>query len=105
MGVCSVVPTPRPSREKWPERRVSGFWQGTAEPAWDFRTRRWKVEKQKAPNGCPIKGNISRSGERIYHAPWSRWYEDTRISPEKGERWFCSEREALDAGWRAPKWH
>jgi len=24
------------------------------------------------------------------------------IRTRKGERWFCSAREALDAGWRAP---
>ena len=34
----------------------------------------------------------------------SPWYERTKLSSEKGERWFCTEREALDAGWRAPKW-
>jgi hypothetical protein len=29
-------------------------------------------------------------------------YDRTRVSVVKGERWFCSEREALDAGWRQP---
>jgi hypothetical protein len=29
-------------------------------------------------------------------------YERTKISLDQGEHWFCSEREALDAGWRAP---
>ena len=49
------------------------------------------------------KGNINRDGERIYHTPWgSQWHDRTRISAAKGEQWFCSEREALDAGWRAP---
>ena len=45
-------------------------------------------------------GNISKNGN-IYHPPWSPWYTKTKISTEKGERWFCSEREAIDAGWRA----
>ena len=54
-------------------------------------------------DGCPIKGNINRDGELIYHTPWgSQWYDRTRISTARGEQWFCSEREALDAGWRAP---
>ena len=53
--------------------------------------------------GCPIKGTISKNG-RIYHAPWPPWYKRTKVSLNKGERWFCSEREALDAGWRAPVW-
>ena len=44
---------------------------------------------------CVIKGNISiNSGERIYHVPGQHWYEDTGISPDYGERWFCSEADA-----------
>lgn len=51
--------------------------------------------------GCHIKGNISiGSGERIYHTPGQYHYDETIISPEYGERWFCSEGEAVMAGWR-----
>lgn len=52
---------------------------------------------------CDIKGNISSKGERIYHLPHQRYYHDTRISPRKGERYFCSEAEARAAGWRRSK--
>jgi endonuclease YncB( thermonuclease family) len=79
------------------------IWQASTQTAWDYRAAKWEVAAQEAPEGCPIKGNISGSG-RIYHAPWSPWYAKTKVSVEKGERWFCSEREALDAGWRAPVW-
>jgi len=50
---------------------------------------------------CDIKGNISiDTGERIYHVPGQKYYATTRISPQYGERWFCSEAEARAAGWR-----
>ncbi|WP_411233212.1 thermonuclease family protein [Marivita sp. S0852] len=49
---------------------------------------------------CRIKGNISRSGERIFHVPGQEYYAATRISPNKGERWFCTEADARKAGWR-----
>ena len=52
---------------------------------------------------CRIKGDISRSGEPIYHVPGAQHYERTRISAAKGERWFCSESEARTAGWRRAK--
>lgn len=53
------------------------------------------------PPGCVIKGNISQnSGERIYHLPGQMHYEETRINPAQGERWFCTEAEAQSAGWR-----
>lgn len=49
---------------------------------------------------CVIKGNINTQGERIYHVPGQRYYNQTRISASHGERWFCSEQEARAAGWR-----
>ena len=80
-----------------------GLWQGTVEPPWEFRARRWVGAAQGAPDGCPIKGTISRSGERIYHAPWSQYYARTRIDEAGGKRWFCDEGEAPAAGWRLPQ--
>ncbi|HET8943321.1 MAG TPA: thermonuclease family protein [Dehalococcoidia bacterium] len=51
-----------------------------------------------------IKGNISLStGEKIYHVPGGETYDKTVISQDKGERWFCTEAEALAAGWRKSK--
>lgn len=53
--------------------------------------------------GCSIKGNVSTRGERIYHVPGQKYYDETRISASHGERWFCSEQEARAAGWRKSK--
>jgi endonuclease YncB( thermonuclease family) len=52
---------------------------------------------------CLIKGNINSKGEHIYHMPEQRYYNVTVIDPTKGERMFCTEKEALDAGWRKSK--
>jgi predicted nucleic acid-binding Zn ribbon protein len=52
-------------------------------------------------SGCDIKGNISfKTGERIYHVPGGEFYNATEINPRYGERWFCTEEEARQAGWR-----
>lgn len=88
--------------ERWPRISKIGVWQSKTQAPWIYRARRWEVAVQKSPNGCPIKGNINRQGEHIYHAPWSRSYAGTRVSPKKGEQWFCTEAEAIAAGWRAP---
>jgi len=50
---------------------------------------------------CNIKGNVSiHSGERIYHLPEQQDYAATIIRSQYGERWFCSETDAVGAGWR-----
>jgi endonuclease YncB( thermonuclease family) len=81
----------------------AGIWAGRfIEPSRWRRGDRPAVESAKEPAAasCQIKGNISRSGERIYHVPGARDYGPTRIDESKGERWFCSEDEARKAGWR-----
>ena len=57
------------------------------------------------PPGCEIKGNISIStGEKIYHVPGGEFYDECVINPDYGERWFCTEQEAIDNGWRKSKY-
>ena len=91
------------SEEAQAEAAERGVWQGSFTSPWAFREAAWTASDAAAPDPeCPIKGNVASDGERIYHAPWSRSYKRTRIDEAKGERWFCSEAQALDAGWRAP---
>lgn len=52
---------------------------------------------------CLIKGNINNKGVKIYHLPGQQYYNETVISPAKGERYFCTEAEAQAAGWRRAK--
>lgn len=79
---------------------------GIQSPA-DFRAAeraaQGAMQLANAPQGCPIKGNLSKDGKRIYHMPGQQWYDRTRIDTAKGERWFCSEAEARKAGWRRAK--
>ena len=61
------------------------------------------IKVQEAPkNDCDIKikGNIGTSGEKIYHLPGCGSYAKTQIDEKRGELWFCSEKEAQEAGWR-----
>lgn len=98
-----------------------GLWSGAFIAPWDWRSRNpsttvlgalsvptdaqqrlVSAAGAKAPPvaGCSIKGNISRAGTRIYHKPGMRNYERTSIDRRRGERWFCTEAEAAEAGWR-----
>ena len=35
---------------------------------------------------CNFRGNISTQGERIYHVPGQKYYDETHISASHGER-------------------
>lgn len=52
---------------------------------------------------CKIKGNISANGDKIFHVPGQQNYDKTQINEASGERWFCTEVEAIQAGWRKAK--
>ena len=90
-----------------------GIWQGDVVAPWDWRRGErlaggrtaahpavQRPAAQQKKGRCAIKGNISKSGTRIYHVPTGRFYDQTRINTSKGERWFCTEGEARAAGWR-----
>ena len=75
----------------------------------DAAVRAAKYDHSSSSNKGPgteyyIKGNISYStGEKIYHLPGDKYYDNTEIDESAGERWFSSEFEAQAAGWRHTK--
>lgn len=77
----------------------AGLWRGEAERPSDYRAKRWDEARRAAPEGCPIKGQMSSDG-RVYVLPWAPQYDRIKIRTAKGERWFCSEAEAQAAGWK-----
>lgn len=71
----------------------------------EYRGDLFAVLSTSAPKpACQIKGNISiSSGRKLYHLPGMEDYEKTNIQPDHGERWFCTENEAIANGWtKAP---
>jgi hypothetical protein len=66
----------------------------------EYRRDQRASRSSPAHAGCAIKGNIGRTGTRIYHLPGQAFYDRTTIRVAAGERWFCSEAEARAAGWR-----
>lgn len=87
-------------------REGLALWRSEFERPHEYRARLRREQElvsvpQVAPSAdCNIKGNISRSGSRIFHVPGQRDYARTRIDESKGERWFCSPDDARGSGWR-----
>ena len=81
------------------------FRQPSTPPANNSAPRNSSQGNTVRPPGCDIKGNISQNSDaRLYHLPGMEDYENTIIRPMDGERWFCTEQEAINSGWsRAPR--
>jgi len=76
----------------------------TIDPRLLFRYEEERIDEAtgKTYTQCLIKGNINSKGSRIYHIPGSTSYDATKIDTSTGERWFCTEYDAIQAGWHAP---
>jgi len=60
----------------------------------DLTTRRQMAAE------CLIKGNIDSRGSTLYYLPGDSGYGSVKIDAAQGERMFCSEQEAIAAGWQ-----
>ena len=89
------------SQEQEAKAAKAGLWVGgDAERPSEYRAKAWEEAKRRAPDGCPIKGLV-RDGDRVYVVPGTADYERGRVQTSRGGRWFCSEREAVSAGFKA----
>jgi endonuclease YncB( thermonuclease family) len=106
--------------EKQARDATRGMWSGAFIAPWDWRTRTrvtpvlgsgasgaspesLLAEEETPPNpACQIKGNVNRDGERVFHVPGQHDYGRVNMK-SLAKRWFCSEEEAMAAGWRKAK--
>ena len=51
-----------------------------------------------------IKGNVDlRTQDRLYHVPGGLFYNTTVVDKSQGDRWLCTEEQAVAEGWRKSK--
>jgi endonuclease YncB( thermonuclease family) len=83
-----------------PEEYRAAQQEKSAPPARQARAapRQTRTSSRTQSANCLIKGNHSRYGDWIYHLPGTRYYAQTRA-----EQMFCSEAEAIAAGYRASR--
>ena len=77
-----------------------GLWSSCGEEKKSQAESSVRVTPGDVSGACVIKGNINADGDKIYHLPDCAYYGRTVISEERGEKFFCSEAEAIASGFR-----
>ncbi|MCW5698153.1 MAG: thermonuclease family protein [Bauldia sp.] len=83
-----------------------GLWAGPFTPPWIWRGLAVPELAELAAlsdEGCLVKGDVTPEGGRVYRLPDWPGYAATVIAAEEGDRWFCTEGDAMAAGFRAPR--
>ncbi len=105
-GIALVAQThksPYASIQRMARQSKRGFWRDEVETPWEFRDRRVKEAMKLSPNRCAFKGLIL-DGRKTLIAPWSPWYREAEVKLERGDLWFCTEKQAVAKGWYEPTW-
>ncbi|OGK64525.1 hypothetical protein A2313_04735 [Candidatus Roizmanbacteria bacterium RIFOXYB2_FULL_41_10] len=71
-----------------------------AQGAHQNKTGLWRTCAQDKKLGCLIKGNLDPNDRRFYHLPGFRHYSQIVMNLDKGDRWFCTEPDAIAAGFK-----
>ena len=74
-----------------------------SQKAYEEKQGLWGKCAEDKKVGCVIKGNISRLDKRWYHLPSFRHYSQTKVNLDQGDRWFCTEDQAIKAGFKAAR--
>ncbi|MGE7602199.1 thermonuclease family protein [Peribacillus sp. NPDC097675] len=88
--------------QKQAQKKEVGIWSienyATSKGFDDSKAEKVTAEKPTKKTSCSnpeIKGNINSKGDKIYHIPSGQYYKIT-----KEEELFCTEQEAVNAGFR-----
>ena len=78
-----------------------GIWRGDfVQPSAWREGERLPGETTDAHKFCVIKGTINEKDQRVFYVPSDEGYDEISIDPERGERMFCSDDQAILRGWR-----
>src|SRR3989344_2864790 len=84
--------------QKEAQANKAGLWSPSTCNGDTTKTSTTNSTQTNNADSCTIKGNIGSSKEKIFHVVGCGSYNKTVIDESKGEKWFCSEKEAIDAG-------
>ncbi|MBU1557774.1 thermonuclease family protein [Patescibacteria group bacterium] len=82
-------------------KELAGIW-GNCKDLPKYFNKEEITDAQPTDRNCIIKGNVGQRGmgEKIYFIPGCSPYTRTKINIEDGDKYFCTEEEAQENGFR-----
>ncbi len=87
------------SAEAAAQKAELGLWRGDFVRPEDWRRGARLPGEAADTMSCVVKGTVSTEEQKIFYIPSDEEYDGIAIDPERGERMFCSDDEAILAGW------
>ncbi len=76
-----------------------GLWRGDFVRPEDWRRGARLPGESTDTVSCVVKGTVTAEEQKIFYIPSDEDYNAIAIDPARGERMFCSDDEAILAGW------
>lgn len=76
-----------------------GLWRGDFVRPEDWRSGARLPGETTDTTFCVVKAKVTEEQQKIFYIPSDENYAAITIDPERGERIFCSDDEAILAGW------
>ncbi|HEX9771383.1 MAG TPA: thermonuclease family protein [Kiloniellales bacterium] len=78
-----------------------GLWHSQFVAPSEWRQgKRLPDEPGPAVEDCPVKAVALSDGQRVYYVPTDDGYDSVTVDPANGDRRYCSDESARQAGWR-----
>ena len=81
-----------------------GLWDAEFVAPWDWRNGVRLAGNELPESDCPVKGNVNRKGDRIYHAKGSRDHSKVQLNKNEGDICLQTVLDAELAGFRKPRY-
>jgi endonuclease YncB( thermonuclease family) len=82
------------------ENRFKGSFHPTKNYPWKVLEEIFLNKPKTGPVSCMVRGKVFEGSDKFYFGPLDTEFESLKMMPEQGDRYFCGDEEARQAGWR-----
>ncbi|MBC8268780.1 MAG: thermonuclease family protein [Rhodospirillaceae bacterium] len=82
------------------EDRFKGAFHSTNNYPWKMLKEIFLNKSRTDHVSCMVRGKVLEGSDKFYFSPLDAEFESLKMNPKHGDRYFCGDEEARQAGWR-----